>query len=701
MRKTAFIIALCGMLSLASCTQNETPPSSAEETAVTTEAATETPTEAETEPTTKAITEPEYFGQLVYPDTMTDKEKNGTYYRGDTILDADKAYEIGEYHLPLETTARAKVKKMMDNIRELKMYDEQTDTNYMVNIVLPPDYDENREYPVFLVTDSQYWFSHLPNVWKLISKGQAAPVIFVTLRIDYELNSYDDKERYDRFVLQQEELLDFITNDLMQLVSLNYRTDSSQSVFFGHSLGGLFAHYALCNSDKYEYQPFAKYIIASPAMWSYYYTGEENFDTSGIPDPYAYREDFGYFDRNESMDKDVFICAGAEEHYNFDAPDLATIPEDAQTIYERFTSHGVNAEIKLYEGMMHMSYVEDMLKEYLSQNFPPEDSTDEQSEGLVYPDTMTDKEKNGTYYRGDTILDADKAYEIGEYHLPLDPTARSRVKKMMSNNREMRVYDEQLDLNFMANIVLPPDYDENKEYPVILITDSQYWIDEVADLWKLIGDGESSPVIFATLRLDYDINGYTDARYDEFVLNQDKTLDFITNDFMQLVSLNYRTDSSQSVFFGHSLGGLFAHYALCNSDKYEYQPFAKYIIASPAMWSYYYDDSENVKDDYDIEKVSDPYAYRNDFGYFDRNKAMDKDVFICAGADEHYDFDDPDLPTIPEDAQTVYDRLQAHGVNAEIKLYEGMMHMSYVEDMLKDYIKKTFPMGNNLQEEHK
>ena len=210
----------------------------------------------------------------------------------------------------------------------------------------------------------------LPFSFSVVSDGEASPVIFVTLRIDYEINGYDDGVRYDEFVLQQEELLDFITNDLMQLVSLNYRTDSSQSVFFGHSLGGLFAHYALCNSDKYEYQPFANYIIASPAMWSYYYTGEENFDTSGIPDPYAYREDFGYFDRNESMDKDVFICAGAEEHYNFDAPDLATIPEDAQTIYERFTSHGVNAEIKLYEGMMHMSYVEDMLKDYIKKTFP-------------------------------------------------------------------------------------------------------------------------------------------------------------------------------------------------------------------------------------------------------------------------------------------------------------------------------------------
>ena len=696
MKKIISALLLCGMLSFASCTQNDTQPSPAEEAV--TEQTAETPTEAETEEVTEEITkeiteevtEPEYFSQLVYPDTMTDKEKNGTYYRGDTILDADKAYEIGEYHLPLETTARAKVKKMMDNIRELKMYDEQMDTNYMVNIVLPPDYDENREYPVFLVTDSQYWFSHLPNVWKLISKGQAAPVIFVTLRIDYEINGYDDGVRYDEFVLQQEKLLDFITNDLMQLVSLNYRTDSSQSVFFGHSLGGLFAHYALCNSDKYEYQPFAKYIIASPAMWSYYYTGEENFDTSGNPDPYAYRDDFGYFDRNESMDKDVFICAGAEEHYNFDAPDLATIPEDAQTIYERFTSHGVNADIKLYEGMMHMSYVEDMLKEYLRQNFPPEDPTDEQSEGLVYPDTMTNKEKANTAYRDFTLIYFDKAREIGDYNFTysINTTTYEYVKEIEDYIRELKIYDEQLDTNFLMHITLPPDYDESKEYPVLFITDSQYWFKCVPDLWKLINDGEAAPVIIATLGCDYDTDGYSDvARFERFAVHQDKMLDFITNDAMQLISANYKTDASRSVFFGHSLGGLFAHYALCNSDKYDYQPFAEYIIASPAMWSYYYTGS----DGYDFSSLSDNLAYRNDFGYFERNKTMNKNVFICAGEREKYEFEAPDLPTITQDAQTLYDRLSAHGTDAELKIFEKKHHMDYVEDMLKEYLRQNFP----------
>ena len=100
MKKIISALLLCGMLSFASCTQSDTQPSSAEEAV--TEQTAETPTESETEPTTEAITEPEYFGQLVYPDTMTDKEKSGTYYRGDTILDADKAYEIGEYRAMLQ-----------------------------------------------------------------------------------------------------------------------------------------------------------------------------------------------------------------------------------------------------------------------------------------------------------------------------------------------------------------------------------------------------------------------------------------------------------------------------------------------------------------------------------------------------------------------------------------------------------------------
>ena len=691
MKKHISAILLCGLLttSFASCTQDETSSSSSEETSVvTTEAVTEAET-TDTEPITEEVAQPEYYSSLVYPDSMTDKEKANTAYRDFTLIYFDKAREIGNYNFTysLDTSDYEYISEIQDNIRELKIYDEQLDTNFLMHITLPPDYDESREYPIFFITDSQYWFKCVPDMWKLMKNDEAEPVIIATLGCDYDTDGYSDVSRWGRFGIQQDKMLDFITNDAMGLISANYKTDPSRSVFFGHSLGGLFAHYALCNSDKYEYQPFANYIIGSPALWAYYYEGPDGYDFSSLADNLAYRDDFGYFDRHETMDKKVFICAGEREKYEFEAPELPTITQDAQTLYDRLSAHSAVAEIMIYDKKHHMDYVEDMLTDYLKKNFPPEGSS-ANAENLVFPDTMTDKEKAGTYYRGDTILDADKAYEIGEYHLPLNPTQRSRVKKMIGNVREMRIYDEQLDLNFMANIVLPPDYDENKEYPVVLITDSQYWIDEVANLWKLIGDGETSPVIFATLRLDYEVNGYDDeVRYGIFAEQQDKMLDFITDDFMKLISLNYKTDASRSVFFGHSLGGLFSHYALCNSDKYEYQPFANYIIASPAMWSYYYTGEEN----FDTSGNPDPYAYRNDFGYFDRNESMDKDVFICAGAEEHYNFDAPDLATIPQDAQTIYERFTSHGVNAEIKLYEGMMHMSYVEDMLKEYMKQHFP----------
>ena len=50
--------------------------------------------------------------------------------------------------------------------------------------------------------------------------------------------------------------------------------------------------------------------------------------------------------------------------------------------------------------------------------------------------------------------------------------------------------------------------------------------------------------------------------------------------------------------------------------------------------------------------------------------------------------------TMVENAKVLYDRLTAHGVNAELKIYEGKDHGSYVDDMLEEYLKKIFPAEN-------
>ena len=335
---------------------------------------------AATEAVTEPASEPGYFSTLVFPDTMTEKEKSSSGYRELSVIYPEKAEAYGlersAYGMHQGGSEYVKFKQIQENVRELKVYDEQFDTDFLVHITLPPDYDENREYPVFFICDSEYWLYCVPDMWKLINEGEAAPVIFVTLGHDYNVNGAMDDVRFEKFVLRQEEFLGFITDELMPLISMNYKTDPSRSVLFGHSLGGVFSHYALCNADRYADQPFANYIIASPAFWTYHYTDESSpvvCDNSSIKDPYAFESEFGFFERNSSLDKKVFICAGGSEYYRFDAPeDLATIPEDAEALYNRMTAYSADVSFKLYEGKFHTGYVPDMFKEYMTQYFPPE-----------------------------------------------------------------------------------------------------------------------------------------------------------------------------------------------------------------------------------------------------------------------------------------------------------------------------------------
>jgi predicted alpha/beta superfamily hydrolase len=337
----------------------------------------------QTEPTTENATKPtvEYYDGLICSDKMTDKEKERSSFREYTMLDSAKCFSLsknGRNFYPLPDSTELKVKKFTDDIREIKIYDEQLDTDFLVHVILPPDYDENKKYPVFLMTDPAYWFKLIPDLRQLISDGEAAPLIFVTLGYDYDRNGGGDEERLDKFIIRQNKFLDFITDDLMRTVALNYKIDESRSVFFGHSCGGTFSHYALCNSDKYEYQPFARYIMGSMAFWNYYHSFDEKFyDPSVITDSYAYTREFDYFDRNEAMDKNVFICAGGRENPSFEDNynGNKNMTEEATALYERLISHGTDAELKIYEDCYHNNYVEDMLKDYLKQNFPPNDIT--------------------------------------------------------------------------------------------------------------------------------------------------------------------------------------------------------------------------------------------------------------------------------------------------------------------------------------
>lgn len=259
---------------------------------------------------------------------------------------------------------RGSVEAIKDSIDEINIYDEELKTEFLVHVTLPPNYDKNKAYPVFLLTDGVWRFGNHTELRKVMEDGEAANVILVSLGYNYKIDGTNDYYRFTHLIQERDKLLNFITDNLMPYLGENYNIDYANSSLYGHSNGGVFAHNALFKSDLYENQPFGNYIIGSPAFWGLY---DEHFDL----DPEECQNDYGYFDRNDTLDKKVFLCGGSLED-----PDYAdsynghdTTLEGLAKLYDRLESHHANVTYRLYESH-HYQFIPEMLIEFLKETYP-------------------------------------------------------------------------------------------------------------------------------------------------------------------------------------------------------------------------------------------------------------------------------------------------------------------------------------------
>lgn len=256
-------------------------------------------------------------------------------------------------------------KEIADFVKEISIYDEELDTSFIVHVTLPPDFDPEKTYPAFVLTDGVWRFGNHPALRKEMENGNAGSALLVSIGYDYSMNGMDDTNRKKYFCEKDKEFLDFITDNLMPYLGEQYNVDFGNSTLYGHSLGGTFAHYAVFNSDKYENQPFGNYIIGSPAFWSPGFL------------PYAdlseVKSEYGYFDRNDTLDKRIFICAGADEDpvYEEYYGDNDSTLEGVENLTKRLESYGfTNFECKLYPGSGHYEFIPEMLNEVLAKFCP-------------------------------------------------------------------------------------------------------------------------------------------------------------------------------------------------------------------------------------------------------------------------------------------------------------------------------------------
>lgn len=256
------------------------------------------------------------------------------------------------------------VEAIKDSIDEINIYDEELNTEFLVHVTLPPNYDKDKTYPVFLMTDSVWRFGNHTELRKVMENGEAADVILVSLGYNYKTDGTNAYYRFTHLIEKRDKLLDFITDNLMPYLGENYSIDYANSSFYGHSNGGVFTHNALFKSDLYENQPFGNYIIGSPAFWGLY---DDWFDL----DPEGCQSDYGYFDRNESLDKNVFLCGGSLEDpdYSDSCNGHYTTLEGLAQLNDRLASHSANVTYKLYESH-HYQFIPEMLVEYLKKTYP-------------------------------------------------------------------------------------------------------------------------------------------------------------------------------------------------------------------------------------------------------------------------------------------------------------------------------------------
>lgn len=140
---------------------------------------------------------------------------------------------------------------------------------------------------------------------------------------------------------------------------------------------------------------------------------------------------------------------------------------------------------------------------------------------------------------------------------------------------------------------LPRSYSTSpsKEYPVIYTTDAPYSFPTLVGATRNpMYSGVMKEAIIVSVSYSTDSRGvqsrvrdYTSVKADSWKMeagNADTHIEFFKSDIFPFIESKYRTDTTNRIFIGHSLGGLFGAYILFESPDM----FSSYILGSPSVW---------------------------------------------------------------------------------------------------------------------
>jgi predicted alpha/beta superfamily hydrolase len=234
----------------------------------------------------------------------------------------------------------------IDSSEVVQLSSRETGRDYDLIIGLPPSFAEHpeRRYPALYLTDGQWDFSLVQMLAGGLRYDKVAPE-FLIVAITYA----GDKPDYDR--LRREDytptptradgaaapsggdagkFLAFVEHGVIPLVEGRYRADPKHRVLSGHSLGGLFALYALFERPEL----FEAVLSLSPAV--------------GWDDRYLFARERAFHTAHPQLDKRVWISVGDSEW-----PQFTQAAKDFIQQFQASAYQGIHLQTRVVEGEAH------------------------------------------------------------------------------------------------------------------------------------------------------------------------------------------------------------------------------------------------------------------------------------------------------------------------------------------------------------
>ena len=179
------------------------------------------------------------------------------------------------------------------------VYPDNIDDTFVIDVMLPDDYDETISYPVVYLTDCYWRRENYGEIKDLYESGKTKE--FILVGIGYP-DDYDfDTIRMRDLIEEPDKFLNLIITGVLPYAEENYNIDATDRTLAGASCGGYFTLYSLLQSDGLTKDVFKNYLLASAAL-----TMETNGE--GIRD---FEE--RYFENNSDLKANVYMTAGADE----------------------------------------------------------------------------------------------------------------------------------------------------------------------------------------------------------------------------------------------------------------------------------------------------------------------------------------------------------------------------------------------------